>query len=417
LSNVTILFIDQKNTPQVLQAFAIPRIVKFVQMRRNKDRIGIYTLGNDGSIRVVQDVTDDAELLSRAANSLIARYPNQRNPDTTGMTAHAADAHRAMSLVDTATATRRALEQIARHLARLPGRKSLIWITTSFPLRVLELGLDFTPDMEAAARALNDANVALYAVDTHGVIGVLDGMTAISDAESGGPKSPRQLAMQMHRGEPPNPPGLDTMNLLTRLTGGLVFRNDNGIEDLIRTAADDGELTYTLGFYPAQEEQDRVWHNLKVEVARRGVNLRYRENYFAGSGLAAANVRPTLEQLLKDSLDATQLGVLAEAMLDQARPGFYQTSVNVDLHDVQLEHDNARRSGGVDVSFSAEGSGKALTKTFKIDIPDDQFAAFLEKAIDTVESIDVGKAEYLRVVVQDRTTGAAGSVRVPLGKK
>jgi hypothetical protein len=72
----------------------------------------------------------------------------------------------------------------------------------------------------------------------------------------------------------------------------------------------------------------------------------------------------------------------------------------------------------VDVSFLVEGSGKVLTKTLKFQIPDGQFAAFLEKGIDTVQSIDAtGGGAVLRVVVQDRVTGTAGSVTIRLSQR
>jgi VWFA-related protein len=52
LAHATVLLIDQKNAPAAVQAFAIQRIVKFVETRRNKsDRIGIYRFGKDGSCR------------------------------------------------------------------------------------------------------------------------------------------------------------------------------------------------------------------------------------------------------------------------------------------------------------------------------------------------------------------------------
>jgi beta-lactamase regulating signal transducer with metallopeptidase domain len=65
LPNATVLLIDQKNTAQLDQAFAIRRIARFLQTRRRPDRIGIYTFSSDGSLQVVQEITDDAELLSR----------------------------------------------------------------------------------------------------------------------------------------------------------------------------------------------------------------------------------------------------------------------------------------------------------------------------------------------------------------
>ncbi len=211
------------------------------------------------------------------------------------------------------------------------------------------------------------------------------------------------------------PSGIDTMSRLANLTGGLVFYQTNALEESMKAAVQDGDLTYTLGFYPAQDEQDGTWHKLKVEVTRRGVNMRYRETYFASRTTDTSQDRPTLDQLLKEPLNATQLELTARTTPDPARPGFLQVSVNLDLHDLQLDHDNARHAGQVDVSFFVEGTGKVLTKTLKIDIPDDQFAAFLDKGIDTVEAIDTtGGVEAFRVVVQDRATGAAASVTIPL---
>jgi VWFA-related protein len=433
LAHATVLLIDQKNTLQVNQAFAIQRIVKFVQTRRNKsDRIGIYTFGKDGKLQIVQDLTDDGELLIRAANSLKAQDPNYRSPDTAGMPPRAATEYIELLIRERAMDTKQVLEAVAHHLANVPGRKSLIWLSVGFPLfwppqpGPDAADIDFNPDMDQTARVLNDANVALYAVDARGLQVALGGATGISDAEHAGPRQPG-LPGQLVRPTPPvrdgYPAGLDTMAKLSGLTGGLLYTNDNGIEDLIREAMDDGELTYTLGFYPMQEAQDD-WHNLKVEVDKPGVNLRYRENYFAARIAPApapapvASERPKLETLLKDPLDATQLRVTAETMPDPAKPGFWQVHVTVDLHDVHLEKQDNIWEGGVDVSLSIDGSRGFRTISAKVKIPDAALAASLEKGITVNDSIDGnGLTGRLRVVAQDRATGAVGSIRVPLGGK
>jgi hypothetical protein len=88
--------------------------------------------------------------------------------------------------------------------------------------------------------------------------------------------------------------------------------------------------------------------------------------------------------------------------------------VSIDLHDVQLENRNNAWVGGVDVSFFIEGSPTARTFTRKIEIPEDQLAAALEKGIAVNDSIGPG---MLRIVAQDRSTGAAGSVRMTVGKR
>jgi VWFA-related protein len=71
--NTVVVFLDQRNTPPPEQAFAIQRIAKFIATRGPQDRTGIYTFVRDGPLKVVQEITSDSELLSRAAASLKAR--------------------------------------------------------------------------------------------------------------------------------------------------------------------------------------------------------------------------------------------------------------------------------------------------------------------------------------------------------
>jgi len=399
----TILLIDAMNTSELDQPYANARIVKFLEARGNQDRIGIYALM--GGVRVVQELTDDQERLNRAVNSLKPRNANHRilhNP--TGpfdqsepeMTGRALEEYKLLTATERVVNVKQALEAIAQHLAKVPGRKSLIWVTGSFPLvtRAARVSIDHTQEMKEAARALNDANVALYAVDSRGLVGGFGKQWGFTS------------------------PGLDTMNTLTGLTGGRAFYADNGIDSLIREAVEDSELIYTLGFYPAEESQNGDWHKLQVEVARRGVSVRYRENYFAAKSLPDADHRPTLNQLIRDPLDSAEVGLLAQATPDQARPGFYGVRVSVDLHDVHLEHQDARWVGGVDVSFYLEGAPSAYTVTRKIAIPDDQLAAALETGIVVGVSLGLpGPTGDVRVVVQDDATGAGGSVRIPMGRK
>jgi len=418
--NTVVVFLDQRNTPPPDQAFAIQRIAKFIATRGPQDRTGIYTFGRNGSLKVVQEITSDSELLSRAAARLKWQDPDFRSPDVSGLQGNgghaAADEFTALLIRIREIDTKQVLEQAARHLANVPGRKSLIWISTAFPLHWSYL--DFTPDMVEAARKLNDAGVALYAVDPRGVAGALQGQTSIANAEYGGVHTQEEIqALMIAEGRFPAPFGGDTMGLLASMTGGLTFVPDNGIEKLIQAAVDDGEFTYTLGFYPAQEDRDGVRHNLRVAVSKPGIALRYRQNYFA-SPAASANDSTALQQLLTDAADSPQVELTAAASRDEAKPGSWQIKANVKVRDLQLTHEDAKYAGGIDVSFHVEGAGTVVTKTLKIAIPDDQFAAYLEKGIDTSQTVEAtGSTGAVRVVVQDRTSGAAGSVTVPLSRR
>ena len=418
--NTVVVFLDQRNTPPPEQAFAIQRIAKFIATRGPQDRTGIYTFGRDGLLKVVQEITSGSELLSLAAGNLKFQDPDFRSPDVSGLQGNgghtAADEFTALLIRMREIDTKQVLEQAARHLANVPGRKSLIWISPAFPLHWNYL--DFTPDMVEIARRLNDAGVALYAVDPRGVAGALQGQTSIANAEYGGAHTEEEIqALMIGQGRFPVQFGRDTMGLLSGMTGGLMFANDNGIEKLIEAAADDGEFRYTLGFYPAQEDRDGVRHTLRVAMSKPGIALRYRQNYLALPA-ASANDRAALQQLLTDAADSLQLELSAAASPDESNTGSWQIKVNVNVRDLQLTHEDAKYAGGIDVSFHVEGAGTVVTKTLKIAIPDDQFAAFLEKGIDTSQAVEgTGSAGAVRVVVQDRTSGAAGSVTVPLSRR
>jgi VWFA-related protein len=398
----TVILIDRLNTPSDDQHYANQKIVKFLETRRSQDRIGIYAFGN--GLRVVQDLTDDPERLSRAINSLKPRDENHRTLYTPGpfeqsepeMMGRALEEYQLLTAGEKALSVKHVLEAIARHLAPVPGRKSLIWVTGSFPLfiKTAHETKDFSKDMKEAARALNDANVALYAVDARGLVGGFSKIWGFNIA------------------------GLDTMNNLAGLTGGRAFYADNGIDSLIQEAVEDSELIYTLGFYPSQESQEADWHKLRVSVDKHGVNVRYREAYFASKVLADADRHPTLDQLLHNALDAAEIGLRAESTPDQAQPGSYKLRATVDLHDIHLEHQDMNWVGGVDLSLYLEGAPSVYKITRKIAIPENQLAAALQTGIVVDVSVALpGPTGDLRVVVQDNATGAGGSVRVPLGRQ
>jgi VWFA-related protein len=427
-ASATILLIDRQNTPASDQAYANRKVVKFLEARGNRDSLGIYILSN--TLRVVQDLTDDPERLDRALKSLKPQEAKGLTSDVTvdktgdaitdQMLARSLEGLDDIILQTKATSLKDALEAIARHLSKVPGRKNLVWVSGSFPLfvRRATYNLDFTPEMQAAGKALNDANVAIYPVDARGLAGTLSMPGSVANAETGGGRGCNPAlgeCIMPGPGRIGEPSGLDTMNTLASLTGGRAFYNTNGIEDSIAKAVEDAELTYTLGFYPAEGSLDGTYHKLTVKLMKRGGSVHHRGGYIASKAMIGPDQVAAIGELMRDPLEATSLGLVAQATADAARPGSWTVRVNVDLHDVRLEHEGARRSGAVDLSFMLGASGKIRTKTIRIDIPDDQFDAAMERGISTVEPLESdGQAKDLRVVAQDRTTGAAGSVRVPL---
>lgn len=412
-ASATVLLIDRLNTPIETQPYTNQKVIRFVQANGGHERVGIYTLGS--AVHVVQDLTDDPDRLERAARSLKPQDSRRLSADvsvdatgdaiTDAMVRRSLEGLEDITVSDHVQLTREALEAIGRHLANVPGRKNLIWISASFPIFIqrAHYNIDFSGDIDAAARALNDANVAVYPVDARGLIGSSSGIAEQQIQPSRAPIAP-----------PGGPSGADTMNTLAGLTGGRAFYNANGIDDSIREAIDDAQITYTLGFYPAEGAFDGKFHKLTVKVGQKNVSLRFRQGYFAAKADSAAS--PNLTQLLQDPLDATAIGISASAAADASQAGSYQVHVTVDLHDIHLEHQNNVASGSVDVSLFAERSKTARTITRKIEIPEEQLAADLEKGVEINGSIQSdNRTGVLRIVARDPATGASGSVRLSLG--
>ena len=126
----TVLLIDRQNTPQENQRYANQKIVKFLETRGTQDKIGIYAFGN--GLRIVQDLTDDPERISRAINSLKPQNANGRTLHMPGplessepeMSGRALEEYTLLTATERVSNVKQALEAIAAHLAKVPGRKS-----------------------------------------------------------------------------------------------------------------------------------------------------------------------------------------------------------------------------------------------------------------------------------------------------
>ena len=178
------------------------------------------------------------------------------------------------------------------------------------------------------------------------------------------------------------------------------------------------KITYTLGFYPTEGAFDGKFHKLTVRVDQKNVSLRFRQGYFATKTDTAAPTGHASTQLLQAPLDATAIGMRASATEDAGKAGSYQVHVIVDLHDIHLEHRNNIALGSVDVSLFVEHSKTARTFTRKIEIPDEQLSAALEKGVEVDGSIQADNRNgVVRIVALDPATGASGSLQVPLGPR
>jgi VWFA-related protein len=389
---VTVLLFDRLNTRFEDQKPAKDQIIKVLAGLQPSDRVALYVLESD-TVRVLHDFTNDARGLVR----VLTRYlggPTSRELELseaaapelarTGLAALDAEAEAwAKQTTESINAlyTRRrgeytsdALEAIANRLAGVRGRKNLIWVSSAFPLVIYDMmgPRSLSPEVSRATRAINNANIAVYPVDTRGLIGAFTGPPP-------GPGKPAQfttLGTVM--------PNMDTMKTIAEDTGGRAYVNTNAIGDAVRRAMDDSRVTYVLGYYPSHGNWDGKFREIKVELNRKGLEVRHRRGYLAippqpqqtASGRAAE-----LGDAIRNPLEATGIGLTAS--LDRSRAPSREAvlTIQVDARSITWDRRGDEWTGALDVVV-----GQSDTQ------------ANFFKSMDTVVNLGVNAERYAQMM-------------------
>jgi VWFA-related protein len=392
------------------------QIEKLIPQLQSQDRVGLYSL--ESKVRIVQEITNDPSLLLQALKGVHAKLaPSQLSGHAEPPRAHEDTLPRlsdgtALRTQQSGDLTLGALEAIAQHLADVPGRKTLIWISRGLPLTFrtpvpqaintkprmghppLTDETDFTPQIQKTSRVLSNYGVAVYPVDARGL-----------SALSGGAWNAEGTGL-----------------LLAKLTGGRPLYGDNDMGAAIRSAIDDSTLTYVLGFYPAPGKWDSKFHLIKVKVNQPGVKLLYRSGYLAApeeQNPSPADSQSALGKAVLSPLDCTAIGLRAQ--LRKAHP--FDIDLRVDVNNLMLSHNSDRWEGNLEIVIAQRttaGSmvgGSGHKHSVKLNLNEDSYAQLKAQWLQVFFPVTLDrKAVQLKVVVRDTNSGAMGSVGIPLGK-
>jgi VWFA-related protein len=165
----------------------------------------------------------------------------------------------------------------AQITAAYPGRKRLIWLSGSFPLTLggdagSSSGLlrDYGPQIHRLATLLGDSQIAVYAMDVHGLATIgADASTAGADATSS--RSAAQASSPFNeRQENGINAGHATLSELAEQTGGRAFINRNDIGAAVKEALQDGTAYYDLSYTPTNTFFDGSIGRLSFEPMVQG---------------------------------------------------------------------------------------------------------------------------------------------------
>ena len=435
-SSVNVILLDTRNTRPADQIYAKAQIIRYLRTLQPTDHIGIYTFG--GALKVLHDYTSDSTtLLQRLSADKNWNLPDTSQQDAAGAlqsdsaildglsrtAGGTSAAERSFYTTDRVLSTLRAFEFIAEHMAQLPGRKNLIWVSGGFPL---DIGYDsladwknpavdqrtFTEEVDRTMRAMNEANIAVYPVDARGLL-----TDPRFSAEN------RKIALRPPLAPPVGVKEQQTMQEVASRTGGLAFYNTNDLTHAIHAAIDDSQVTYTIGFYPSDSGFDGKFHKIDVETpSRSGVKLRYRKGYFdlAEKPQDDKARMAELRDAVWSPIDASAMGITA-VVKPATDPASLDISLKIDHTTIGLQQEQARWQGRLNVLFvQRDDQGNeygGMDDTVELNLTQDTYRKLVSDDLAYHRVLArAPTAKLLRIVVRDAASGAIGSVTVPLAK-
>lgn len=294
---------------------------------------------------------------------------------------HAAEGMAAAAAGVAADISDREMQQMAEHLAGIPGRKNLIWLTTTFRISPPNL------------RRLIEANVAIYPVDTLG----------------------STIALKVAKDEHAAP-----LRALAAQTGGVAYVDRDDLDAAIHEALYDGHISYTLGYYQPDAPKDPPVHQIRIRVGRPGVTLRYRTSYAVSPEQPApADPVRAMVQALNRPVNATEIPITASLTRQEDRIDLSAT-FDISGLDLQLSDDLWKGKAEVVSRFmTADGiqAGNTTAETMIFTLKPATYTSMLQNGAVYHRQIEIPpQAVELDLLVGSLSTGKIGTLKIPLSQ-
>jgi len=324
---------------------------------------------------------------------------------------------------------------IAQSLAGYPGRKNLLWLSTSFPVRMyipwapksaqhpaLYDSHEIPVHLQILNNALSDAKVAVYPVDLAGVT-TLSAFTAQTRLGAPSP-TPGQDAIATANTGQINELYQEHLSMydLAEGTGGKVCTGDNDLGDCVRKAVDDSSDFYEISYYPDSPDWNGEYRKVFLETHQHGAHLSYRQGYYATpEGSPDPQSQATeLQDHCNDMLNATAITFTAKS-LPADSPDQLKFSLTVDAAAVSLPAiGDGNHQLNLEVAVCTYNAKQwplnLMNYPVNIKLNAQQFATVnaTGKLTDTVR-VPGPKPAAVRLLVKDVVTGRLGSIYIKTG--
>lgn len=451
--NITALVLDELNTPAQFSMRVRAMVTRYLKALAPRTRVAVFHMS--ARLRILHDFTDDAGSLRARIEKSVVAMPLQTetdidrsvieaeqfvamfkgDPQMEAIMAEMVRSHLEVEMMANAQARRARLERtlasmesLGQHLAGIPGRKNLVWISGGISMLSVTgaMGMgsrgsieSFEDQVKRTSQKLAQQGIVLYIVDAKG-LELPPSMTAASPGampvRGRGRFEPQQDAESLSNDTRP------AMELMSSTTGGRYLHNTNDLTEGLKRAASDLEGSYTLGFY-VSEEPDSKWHNLKASVTRSGVNLRHRKGYLADA-VAATPTLWTNEMamaVIANPIGSSAVQLTANcAPAADGEPGMLQVNLRIETGSLRFHTEGQELQAQIQVIFAERapnGDTRLTTDAAGVKIATGDWAAAQREGLGYARRFKPAPdAVSLRVVVRDMITGQYGTLDVPLKK-
>ncbi len=440
--SMTVILLDEVNTPFLNQAYARQQLVKYLANHLDSSQpLGLMVITSKGLAVLSPFNSDPATLISilKKATGKVSEMEHYSD-DAKAVAAGQAQASglggihpgdspeakiRAFMLAEDATnasdvqsraieTTLRSFLTIALSLTGVPGRKSLVWVTGSFPFALDSFAsvpgdANLRALYERTLDALNDAQISMYPVDARGL---LTDPTFMGDNAGSqlGPSAPDALRQST----------LDSLKNFAAMTGGVAYYNTNDLAGAFGRAVQDSSSYYLLSYYLDHHNTKPGWRKLQVEVARKDVQVRARAGYLVTDVAINPDLthKADVEFALISPFESTGIPITEKWQGMLANGG--KRKIGFVLHVPATDLIDEKNQSRIDAEFVAQATSKGVpartvSQTLKGQIVPDTLAKLKTDGVLYQNSIELSPGDYeVRFVVRDNLTGKIGSVIVPL---
>ena len=183
-------------------------------------------------------------------------------------------------------------------------------------------------------------------------------------------------------------------------------------------------MTYTIGYYPPDTAADGRFRDIKVKVNRPGLDVRYRNGYFAVKP-ADANEKARKAEMraaLWSPLESTAVAMNVRADFVETPPNTINVFVQIDPATVAFRKEGDRWKAEIDIVYVQKDDrglmkGDGITDRLSLALTEATYADVVRRGIIRQQRFprQAGSVS-LRVVARDADTGSTGSVTVPFNQ-